>query len=175
MIALLRELIESQLRAMNVKDEVMPLELDLCWSLKTSYSQPRCIVEIGISESARQLSVDVYGWLEAPYSSVKAVITVAFKYIDTEKALNPLTIPVWEPVDRISSVDTRRSPLTTARIAALDVWNVAGTLAVTGFYVVRDEEDTQMTTNEIRLPQRRISQGHHAGYAVWRVSQEGFP
>ncbi|KAJ5534756.1 hypothetical protein N7527_001010 [Penicillium freii] len=164
LIALLRDLIESQLRSMNVKHEVMTLgspknvfgswvkEPDLCWSLKTSCSQSRCIVEIGTSETARQLSVDAHGWLESPHSSAKAVITVAFKYIDAEKALNPLTISVWEPVDRISSVDTRRSLLTTARTAALDVWNVAGTLAVTGFRVVKDEEDIQMTTNEIRLP-----------------------
>ncbi|CRL17846.1 unnamed protein product [Penicillium camemberti] len=166
LIALLRDLIESQLRSMNVKHEVITLgspknvfgswvkEPDLCWSLETSCSQPRCIVEIGTSETSRQLSVDAHGWLESPHSSAKAVITIAFKYIDAEKAPNPLTISLWEPVDRISNVDTRRSPLTTTRTAALDVWNVAGTLTVTGFRVVKDEEeeDIQMTTNELRLP-----------------------
>ncbi|CAG8899677.1 unnamed protein product [Penicillium egyptiacum] len=163
LITLLRRLVERQLLAMNVDDGCITLgspknvlggwvkEPDLCWFLVTSCSQPRCVVEVGTSKSARRLSIDAHGWLEAPHSSAQAVITVSFKYIDAENELNPLTISVLELVDRISNVDSRLSPLTSARTAALDIWNVGGSLAVAGFHVVKDEEDLTVTTKEIRL------------------------
>ncbi|KAJ6186223.1 hypothetical protein N7519_007524 [Penicillium mononematosum] len=147
LISLLRRLIERQLVAMNVDDECMTFdspmnvlgdwvkEPDLCWSLMTSSGQLRCVVEVGISESARQLSIDARGWLEAPRSSVQAVTTVSFKYVDLGNEPNLFTIAVWEPVDRIRSADTRLSPLNIARTATLDVWNVAGNLTASGFVV----------------------------------------
>ncbi|CAG7948037.1 unnamed protein product [Penicillium nalgiovense] len=162
LISLLRKLVERQLIAMDVDDECMTFgspmnvlgdwvkEPDLCWSPAISGCQLRCVVEVGTSQSARQLSIDAHGWLEAPRSSVQAIITVSFKYVDLENEPNPITISVWKPVYRISST-TRLSPLTIARTATLDVWNVAGNLTASGFHVVKDE-DTQRTVTTGEIP-----------------------
>ncbi|OQE80911.1 hypothetical protein PENNAL_c0043G05513 [Penicillium nalgiovense] len=139
LISLLRKLVERQLIAMDVDDECMTFgspmnvlgdwvkEPDLCWSPAISGCQLRCVVEVGTSQSARQLSIDAHGWLEAPRSSVQAIITVSF------------------------NSTTRLSPLTIARTATLDVWNVAGNLTASGFHVVKDE-DTQRTVTTGEIP-----------------------
>ncbi|KAJ5372605.1 hypothetical protein N7517_004611 [Penicillium concentricum] len=135
LIFLVRKLIDRQLNAMNL----------------FSSNKPTCAVEIGTSESTSHLSADAYGWLEAPQSPVKAVITISFKYLCAETDENPLSISVWKPGRRLSSHDTGTNLSTAIRTAHIDVWNVAGSLSVSGF---SHDVDTQLpvSADEIQLP-----------------------
>ncbi|KAJ5542131.1 hypothetical protein N7461_008134 [Penicillium sp. DV-2018c] len=160
---LLRKLIDKQLIAMNVDLECLTLnsprielgdwvkEPDVCWAPAFSPSKPTCVVEVGTSKSTTHLSVDAHGWLEAPQSPVQAVITVSFKYLSAETDENPLTISVWKKGCRLSSVDTRNNLSPAVRTAHFDVWNLAGSLSVSGFYHDLDMQ-IPVCANEIDLP-----------------------
>jgi hypothetical protein len=168
--ALVRKMIDKQLITMNVDDECLSLssplndlgnwikEPDLCWVPTTASCKPTCVIEIGTSESASYLSAHAHGWLEARQSPVQAVITISFKYLSAETDDNPITISVWRPEHRLTS--TRNDLCPASRTACIDIWNMAGSLSVSGFYVDVDTQ-VQVSTDEIRLP-LEVFIGRHA-------------
>jgi hypothetical protein len=161
--ALVRKMIDKQLMAMNVDDECLSLpsplnelgnwikEPDLCWAPTAASSKPTCVIEIGTSESPSRLSVDAHGWLEAPQSPIQAVITISFNYLSAESAENPFTMSVWKRGHRLTDIDTRNNLCPATRISCVDVWNISGSLSVSGFCL---DNDTQapVSTDSIRLP-----------------------
>ncbi|CAI7646826.1 unnamed protein product [Penicillium glandicola] len=163
LISLIRKLIDKELIAMDVDLECLTLgsprnelgdwvkEPDICWAPAFSSNKPTCVVEIGTSESVSHLSVDAHGWLEASQSPVQVVITISFKYLCAETDENPLSISVWKTGRRLSNIDTRNNLLPAIRTAHLDVWNLAGSLSVSGFSHDIDMQ-TPVSANEISLP-----------------------
>ncbi|KAJ5551046.1 hypothetical protein N7461_005744 [Penicillium sp. DV-2018c] len=163
LIFLVRNLIDKQLIAMDVDLECLTLgsprielgdwikEPDVCWAPAFSPHKPTCVIEIGTSESTSHLSVGVRGWLEAPQSPVQAVITISFKYLCAETDENPLSISVWKTRRRLSSIDTRNNLSPAVCTAHVDVWDVAGSLSVSGFHHDLDMQ-IPVCANEIDLP-----------------------
>lgn len=161
--ALVRPMIDQQLTAMNVYVECLSLssprnelmnwikEPDLCWAPKTASSKPTCVIEIGTSESTSHLAVGAHGWLESDQSPVQAVITISFNYLSAETDENPMTVTVWRKGHRLTDIGTRNNLCPAARTACIDIWNIAGSLSVSGFHV---DANTQapVSTDEIRLP-----------------------
>jgi hypothetical protein len=119
-------LISLELRAMNVDCDVWPFgsttvtvgnwkkEADCCWAPASTNARLSFVVEVGLSESARQLALDARGWLETYSSSVKLVVTISIKRENPEIILHR-----WELVPRGNGVLERSSPLSARRTAFL--------------------------------------------------------
>ena len=81
---------------------------------------------------------------------VQVVITISFKYLYGETDENPLRISVWKQARRSSNDNTRNNLLPAVRTANLDVWNIDGSLSVSGFKRDIDAERS-VSANEIVL------------------------
>ncbi|THC92642.1 hypothetical protein EYZ11_007872 [Aspergillus tanneri] len=72
-------------------------------------------------------------------------------YLCAETDDNALTISVRRPGHRLTDIDTRNNLYPASRTARVDMWNNAGSLPVSGFYL---DVDTLVlvSTDEICLP-----------------------
>lgn len=153
------ELISAELRTMNVRRDVKPVgsttvtvgdwkkEADCSWAPASAIARPRFVVDVGLSESARQLSLDAYGWLVTYSSSVKLVITININRKDPEIILHR-----WELVPRGYDVLTRSS-LSACRTAFLKLSRTNNTTSVTGESYMNG---TTTTTTQLDLPFDKI-------------------
>ncbi|KAL4748442.1 hypothetical protein BDW72DRAFT_205640 [Aspergillus terricola var. indicus] len=81
-------LVHFQLRAMDVHHDMVPLgsttvtigywknEADCCWAPALTDTRLSFVMEVGLSESQRQLSLIARSWLQPFSSSVKLVVTI---------------------------------------------------------------------------------------------------
>jgi hypothetical protein len=153
-------LISLELRAMNVHRDVKPYgsttvtvgnwkkEADCCWAPASTNGRLTFVVEIGLSESARQLALDARGWLETYSSSVKLVVTISIKRENPEIILHR-----WELFPRGYSVLTRSSPLSARRTAFLKLSRMNNTTSVTGESYING---ITTTTTQLDLPFDKI-------------------
>ncbi|KAJ5800200.1 uncharacterized protein N7518_002268 [Penicillium psychrosexuale] len=149
-------LISLELRAMNVHRDVRPFgsttvavgnwkkEADCCWAPASTNARLSFVVEVGLSESARQLALDARGWLETYSSSVKVVVTISIQRKRPEIILH-----LRELVPRGYSVLTRSSPLSARCTAFLKLSRTNNTTSVTGESYING---TTMTTTQLDLP-----------------------
>jgi hypothetical protein len=153
-------LISLELRAMNVHRDVRPFgsttvtvgnwkkEADCCWAPASTNARLSFVVEVGLSESARQLALDARGWLETYSSSVKVVVTISIKRESPEIILHR-----WELVPRGYSVLTRSSRLSARRTAFLKLSRTNNTTSVTGESYMNG---TTTTTTQLDLPFEKV-------------------
>ncbi|KAB8234202.1 uncharacterized protein BDW43DRAFT_310558 [Aspergillus alliaceus] len=93
-------LISLELVSMNLEDHVDLLgsttvtigswkkEADFCWAPASKATALSFVVEVGLSESARNLPLDARGWLETCTSSVKLVVTIGINRANPEVILH---------------------------------------------------------------------------------------
>ncbi|KAJ5495019.1 hypothetical protein N7539_000135 [Penicillium diatomitis] len=117
-IRLFDSLISLELRMINVHRDVMPFgsttvtignwkkEADCCWAPASTNPRLSFVVEVGLSESTRQLALDTRGWLETYSSSVKLVVTISINRENPE-----IILQRWELIPRGYRVLTRSSYL----------------------------------------------------------------
>lgn len=132
-------LISLELRAMRVDREVRPLgsttvtsgdwvkEADSCWAPVTTLPKLSFVVEVGLSESSRQLSLSAHGWLESRSSPVQLVLTISIKRHEPEIVLRR-----WELAHAANGIRTRASPLSAHCTASLTLSRINDTTSVTG-------------------------------------------
>ncbi|KAE8363285.1 hypothetical protein BDV27DRAFT_8777 [Aspergillus caelatus] len=149
-------LISLELRAMNVHRDVRPFgsttvtvgnwkkEADCCWAPASTNARLSFVVEVGLSESERQLALDARGWLEAYSSSVELVVTISIKCENPE-----IMVHRWELAPRGYVVLTRSSPLSARRTAFLKLSRTNNTTSVTGESYMNG---TTTTTAQLDLP-----------------------
>jgi hypothetical protein len=149
-------LISLELRAMNVHRDVRPFgsttvtvgnwkkEADCCWAPASTNARLSFVVEVGLSESTRQLALDARGWLETYSSSVKLVVTISIKRENPE-----IIFHRWELVPRGYGVRTRSSPLSARRTAFLKLSRTNNTTSVTGESYMNG---ITTTTTQLDLP-----------------------
>lgn len=155
-IRLFDSLISLELRVMNIHRDVRPFgsttvmvgnwkkEADCCWAPASTNTRLSFVVEVGLSESARQLALDARGWLETYSSSVKLVVTISIKRQNPEIILHR-----WELVPRGYGVLTRSSPLSARRTAFLKLSRMNNTTSVTGESYMNG---TTTATTQLDLP-----------------------
>ncbi|KAL5332410.1 hypothetical protein BJX70DRAFT_384225 [Aspergillus crustosus] len=132
-------LISLELRAMNVYHDMRPFgsttvtagnwkkEADCCWAPASTNTRLSFVVEVGFSESARQLALDARGWLETDSASVKLVVTISIQRESPEIILRR-----WELVPRGYGVLTRSSPPSARCTAFLKLSRTNNTTSITG-------------------------------------------
>ncbi|KAL4983783.1 hypothetical protein BDW68DRAFT_168186 [Aspergillus falconensis] len=153
-------LISLELHAMNVYRDMRPFgsrtvtvgnwtkEADCCWAPASTSTRLSFVVEIGLSESARQLALSARGWLETYSSSVKLVVTISIKRENPEIILRR-----WEIVPRGYGVLTRSSPPSARCTAFLKLSRTNNTTSVTGESYMNG---TTTTTTQLNLPFDKI-------------------
>ncbi|KAL2822992.1 hypothetical protein BJX63DRAFT_376029 [Aspergillus granulosus] len=132
-------LVFLELLVMNVDDETLPCGSATVtvgnWQKEANSSccptgtdvRLSFVVEVGLSESARQLALDARGWLETDSSSVKLVVTI------TIHQDNPtIILHRWELLPRRSGVVTRSAPLLARRTAFLKLFRTNNTTSIAG-------------------------------------------
>ncbi|KAJ5388107.1 hypothetical protein N7509_010648 [Penicillium cosmopolitanum] len=99
------KLVGREITRLGLDDEVIPLgsatttvgnwkkEADSNWVSITEHHNPKLVLEVGLSQSQRQLDLVSRGWLESSDSSVQIVISIAI-YRDVPK----IQINRWELV-----------------------------------------------------------------------------
>ncbi|KAL4913673.1 hypothetical protein BDW62DRAFT_214054 [Aspergillus aurantiobrunneus] len=150
-------LVSLELRATNVHRDMRPFgsttvtvgnwkkEADCCWAPASTNTRLSFVVEVGLSESARQLALDARGWLETYSSSVKLVVTISIKRETPEIILRR-----WELVSRGYGVLIRlSSPLSARCTASLKLFRTNNTTSVTGESYMNG---ITMTTTQLDLP-----------------------
>ncbi|KAJ5082333.1 hypothetical protein N7532_011376 [Penicillium argentinense] len=155
-------LISLELRAMNVHRDVRPFgsttvtvgnwkkEADCCWAPASTNARLSFVVEVGLSESARQLALDARGWLETYSSSVKLVVTISINSEHPEIILHR-----WELVPREYGVLTRltrSSPPLARRTAFINLSRMNNTTSVTGESCTMGTTSTTTTITQLDLP-----------------------
>ncbi|KAL4812559.1 hypothetical protein BDW67DRAFT_169926 [Aspergillus spinulosporus] len=152
-------LISLELRAMNVHRDVKPLgsttvtvgdwnkEADCCWAPASANTRLSFVVEVGLSESARQLALDARSWLETDSSSVKLVVTISIKREHPEIQLHR-----WELFPGRPGMPTRSSRALARRTAFVKLTRTNNMTSVTG------ESYTNSTTpiTQLDLPFDKI-------------------
>ncbi|KAJ5562827.1 hypothetical protein N7461_001588 [Penicillium sp. DV-2018c] len=153
-------LISLELRAVNVHRNVRPFSsttvtignrekgADCCWAPTSTNARLSFVVEVGLSESTRQLALDARGWLETSSSSVKHVVTISIKRENPEIILHRR-----ELVPRGYGVLTRSSSLSARCTSFLKLSRTNNTTSVTGeFYM----NGTTRTTTQLDLPFEKV-------------------
>lgn len=155
-LGLFKALIDSQLFAMGVSDEFMPLvapltvlgnwtkEPDACW-VPESVNDPTVVLEVGVSESSRRLAIDARGWLETPGTTVKACITI---YLGRA---NNIIIDVWNLGRRTYTVSSRNQPSLAVRVQHVEIYKVQDEPQIRGWRTSETSAGTICRTDEIRL------------------------
>ncbi|EPS30583.1 hypothetical protein PDE_05535 [Penicillium oxalicum 114-2] len=155
-IRLFDSLISQELHKMEVDSDVMPFgsttvtvgnwtkEADCCWAPASTNPRLSFVVEVGLSESARQIALDARGWLETDSSSVVLAVTISINRGNPEIILHR-----WELVPRGYGVLTRSSPLSARRTAFLKLSRTNNTTSVTGESYMNS---TTTTTTQLDLP-----------------------
>ncbi|KAL2829267.1 hypothetical protein BDW59DRAFT_142407 [Aspergillus cavernicola] len=151
---LFKALVDRQLLAMGVFDEFIPLaspltvlgnwakEPDACWAPEST-DDLTVVLEVGTSESARQLAIDARGWLETPGTTVEACIT-----INLSRA-NNLIITVWQLGKRVYAVSSRNIPSSAVRVQQIEILNGDAGSEVHGWKIYHNS--SSVSTDEIRL------------------------
>lgn len=149
-------LISLELRAMNVHRDLRRFgsttvtvgnwkkEADCCWAPASTNARLSFVVEVGLSESARQLALNARGWLETYSSSVTLLAAISIKRENPEIILHR-----WELVPRGYSVPTRPSPLSARRTAFLKFSRTNNTTSIAGESYMNG---TTTTTGQLDLP-----------------------
>lgn len=132
-------IIGLELHSMGLEDDVDSLgsttvtigswkrEADCCWAPASQTTELSFVVEVGLSNSARQLALDARGWLETRTSSVKLVVTIDINRTNPEVIMHR-----WELFPRDYRLLTRSSSLSARRSAALRLSRMSNTTFVTG-------------------------------------------
>ncbi|KAL4939670.1 hypothetical protein BDV06DRAFT_198355 [Aspergillus oleicola] len=153
-------LISLELRAINAYHHIKPVgsttvmvgnwtkEADCCWAPASTLTRLSFVVEVGLSESARQLALGARGWLETYSSSVKLVVIISIKRETPEIILRR-----WELVSRGYGILTRASPPSARCTASLKLVRTNNTTSVTGESYMNG---TTTTTTQLDLPFDKI-------------------
>lgn len=123
-------------------------EADCCWAPASTNARLSFVVEVGLSESARQLALDARGWLETESSSVGLVVTISIKRGNPEIILHR-----WELVAPGHGVLTRSSSLSARRTSFLKLFRTNNTTYVTGESYMNG---TTATITQLDLPFDKI-------------------
>jgi hypothetical protein len=102
-------------------------EADGCWAPALQSTNPTLVLEIGLSESSRQLAIDAQGWLESRGSTVKLAVIMKINRDDPE-----IVVRRWELRPRQSSIRTRASPLSASCTQEVRMFRSNNTTMVTG-------------------------------------------
>ncbi|KKK12842.1 hypothetical protein ARAM_001189 [Aspergillus rambellii] len=153
-------LVSHELQAMNAHLDVWSLgsttvtignwrkEADCCWGPVSTNTRLSFVVEVGLSESARNLALDARGWLETSSSSVKLVVTISIKQDGPEIILRR-----WELFPGRYGMVTRPSPPSVRCTAFLKLSRINNTTSVTGESYMNG---TTTTTTQLDLPFAKI-------------------
>ncbi|KKK24299.1 hypothetical protein AOCH_007787 [Aspergillus ochraceoroseus] len=153
-------LVSLELHAMNAHLDVWSLgsttvtignwrkEADCCWGPVSTNTRLSFVVEVGLSESARNLALDARGWLETSSSSVKLVVTISIKQDGPEIILRR-----WELFPGRYGNVTRSSPPSARCTAFLKLSRINNTTSVTGESYMNG---TTTTTTQLDLPFAKI-------------------
>ncbi|CAG7962091.1 unnamed protein product [Penicillium salamii] len=124
-------------------------EADSCWAPTLTNPRLSFVVEVGLSESTRQLALSARSWLETYSSSVKLVVTISTKQENPEIILHR-----WELVPRRSGVLTRSSPPSARCTSFLKLSRTNNTTSVTGESYM---DGTTRTTTQLDLPFNKVA------------------
>lgn len=122
-------------------------EADCCWAPASKATDLSFVVEVGLSESARNLALDARGWLETCASSVKLVVTININRTNPEVILHR-----WELFPREYCL-TRSSSLLARRTTTLKLSRANGTTLVTGESYI---DGTTTTTTQLDLSFEKV-------------------
>ncbi|KAL2870695.1 uncharacterized protein BJX67DRAFT_344393 [Aspergillus lucknowensis] len=151
---LFKQIVDEQLCAMRVSREIIPCaspltvigqrakEPDACWLSKATGSL-KVVVEVGASESARQLAIDARGWVETPSTTVERCITINLTN-DSD-----LVLEVWKLGPRVYPLRSRNllpSALVTQHI---EITHQASGPQIRGWSL--DDTLTSQFSDEIRI------------------------
>ena len=152
-------LISLELRSMNIYSEMRPLgsstitvgawkkEPDCSWAPASASTNPTFVVEIGLSETQRQLALDAHGWLETS-SCVKLVVTISIKRETPEIILRR-----WELMPWTYGITTKSSSPAARCTEILSLSRTNNTTLVTGKSYMNN---TTTTTTQLTLPFNKI-------------------
>lgn len=153
-------LIMLELNAINVLDDMSPLgsstvtigdwkkEADCCWGPESQNGKLSFVVEVGLSQSSRQLALSARSWLETPLSSVNLVVTINVNQQSPEVILQR-----WELVRREYGIITRFNPLSARRTTYLRLSRINNTTSVAGEAYVNN---TTIPITRLDLPFEKI-------------------
>ena len=151
-------LIFLELRALNVHRAVRSFgsttvtvgnwtkEADCCWAPASTNARLNFVVEVGLSESARQLALDARSWLET--SSVELVVTISIKREKPEIILHR-----WELAPPGHGIRTRSSSLLARCTVFVKLFRRNNTTHVTGESYLNG---TTTTITQLDLPFDKI-------------------
>ncbi|CAG8214150.1 unnamed protein product [Penicillium salamii] len=159
-ISLFEEVITFELHAVQVRRNIRPFrsttvtignwtkEADCCWAPALTNARLSFVVEVGLSESTRQLALSARSWLETYSSSVKLVVTISIQRENPEIILRR-----WELGSRQSSVVTRPSLPSAHCTSFLKLSRTNNTTSVTGESYINV---ITTTTTQLDLPFSKI-------------------
>lgn len=160
---LFKSLVSLELHSMNLEDEVDPLgsttvtlgswqkEADGSWGPASNTTEPRFVVEVGLSESAQNLAADARGWLETSGSSVKLVIT-----IDIDRSSPEVILHRWEPAPREYHMQTRTPCISACRTETVKLTRTNNSTTVTRGTDTGGMNDTSATSVLLSLPFEKV-------------------
>jgi hypothetical protein len=102
-------------------------EADGCWGPALQSTKPTLVLEIGLSESSRQLAIDARGWLELRGSAAQLVVIIKINRDNPE-----IVAQCWELRPRQSSISTRASSLSASYTQEVRMFRSNDTTMVTG-------------------------------------------
>jgi hypothetical protein len=153
-------LISRELHAMPLDEEVTPLgsttvtvgdwtkEADCCWAPDSTSTRLTFVVEVGLSESERQLAFDADSWLETLSSSVKLVVTISINCESPEIILNR-----WELIPRRTDPRMMSPPFSVCRTAFINISRENNVTSITGESHVNG---TTTAVTQLDLPFEKI-------------------
>ena len=167
--ASLQILIAFQLHSMELDDEVDCLnstmigignwkkEVDCCWAPAAQNTKLSFVLEVGLWESSRRLTMDAQGWLETRGTSVNLVVT-----IEIDRVYPIVNIHQWELGKPICSASTRAAfnstrffPGRRARRTATIMLSLAnGVISAAGESYPESEPSSSIT--QLELPFEKV-------------------
>ncbi|KAJ5795227.1 hypothetical protein N7457_001826 [Penicillium paradoxum] len=145
---------------MNVHHDVRPFgsttvtvgnwtkEADCCWAPASTNARLSFVVEVGLSESARQLALDARSWLEPHSSSVKLVVTISINRQNPE-----IILQRWELGPPGYGALTRSRTLSAHCTSSLKLSRMNHTTLITGESYT---DGTTTATTQLDLPFEKV-------------------
>jgi hypothetical protein len=139
---------------------------DGSWGPDIQYPRPKCVLEIGASESANRLAIEAHGWLESRDTTVELVIT-----IEINQDIPELVLRRWELIPGQCARPTQAAPRSSASCVQTvttsylnHLTTITGDLILPFDKIVGQpanpnrplEQDFTITQDDLRLTSQRV-------------------
>lgn len=171
---LFRELVADELSSMNIKKRCLIVssprvtigrltkEPDTCWGPKGTGDR-KVVMEVGVSETARELGIDARNWIESTTNTIEAVITICVgNYHDDSVVEKPLAINVYVASPALS----RHQPFVPHRTFSVVMARQSGSPNHTFSGISYDITGAQAPTNQIGISADLFIDGGPGGQVV---------